>query len=94
MSHVTAILSVVSKVSILCKLTCWMRGESDMRKIWETAVILIGTLGFWGFVYPELTMPMETYELVEETHNEPIRIKSRVMEYLYQVKEQPDREKD
>lgn len=65
-----------------------------MRKIWETAVILMGTLGFWGFVYPELTMPGEAYELVEESQNEPIRIKSRVMEYLYQVIEQTDREKD
>lgn len=65
-----------------------------MRKIWETAIILMGTVGFWGFVYPELTMSVETYELVGETRNEPIRIKSRVMEYLYQVKEQTDREKD
>ena len=65
-----------------------------MKKIWETAVILVGTIGFWGFVYPELTMPEETYVLVEETQNEPIRIKSRVMEYLYQVREQADREKD
>lgn len=31
-----------------------------MRKIYETAVILIGTLGWWGFVYPELCFTEET----------------------------------
>lgn len=65
-----------------------------MRKIWETAIIIMGTIGFWGFVYPELTMPGEVYEFVEEAQSEPIRIKIRLMEYLYQVREQADREKD
>lgn len=64
-----------------------------MRKIFETAVILMGTIGFWGFVYPELTMTEETYELVVESQNESIHIKSWIMEYLYQVKKQTDREK-
>lgn len=27
-----------------------------MRKFWETAVIIVGTLGWWGFVYPELSV--------------------------------------
>ena len=65
-----------------------------MRKILETAVILMGTVGFWGFVYPELTMTEEAYEFVAESQNEPIHIKCWIMEYLYQVKEQTDREKD
>lgn len=64
-----------------------------MRKLWETAVILMGTIGFWGFVYPELTMPEEAYEVVEGFQEEPISIKSWVIEYLYQVREQTDREK-
>lgn len=64
-----------------------------MRKLWETAVILMGTIGFWGFVYPELTMPEEAYEVVEGLQEEPISIKSWVIEYLYQVREQTDREK-
>ena len=33
-----------------------------MRKIYETAVLLIGTLGWWGFVYPELCLTQESYE--------------------------------
>lgn len=58
-----------------------------MRKLWETAVILAGTLGFWGFIYPELTMPAASCELVAESQEEPVCIKFRVVEYLYQVKE-------
>lgn len=34
----------------------------EMRKIYETAVILIGTLGWWGFVYPELCLTEDAYE--------------------------------
>lgn len=30
-----------------------------MRRIYEAAVILVGTLGWWGFIYPELSMVME-----------------------------------
>ncbi len=55
-----------------------------MRKIYETAVILIGTLGWWGFVYPELCFTedvcgqeseagqLETEEMIqiEEAHAE------------------------
>lgn len=33
-----------------------------MRKIYETAVILIGTLGWWGFVYPELCLTEDACE--------------------------------
>lgn len=65
-----------------------------MRKLWKTAVILMGTIGFWGFVYPELTMPGEVCEFVEEAQNEPVRIKCRVVEYLFQVREQRDSERD
>ena len=32
-----------------------------MRKIYETAVILIGTLGWWGFVYPELCLTQDLF---------------------------------
>ena len=35
-----------------------------MKKLYETAVILIGTLGWWGYVYPELSMTSGAY--VEE----------------------------
>lgn len=38
-----------------------------MRKIYETAVILIGTLGWWGFVYPELCLTQDAYEQEPET---------------------------
>lgn len=31
-----------------------------MRRIYEAAVILVGTLGWWGFIYPELSMVMES----------------------------------
>lgn len=33
-----------------------------MRKIFEAAVIVIGTLGWWGFVYPELCLTEDAYE--------------------------------
>lgn len=38
-----------------------------MRKIYETAVILIGTLSWWGFVYPELCLTEDAYEQEAET---------------------------
>lgn len=41
-----------------------------MRKIYETAVILIGTLSWWGFVYPELCLTEEAYEQEAETISE------------------------
>mgnify|MGYP007098664228 CR=1 FL=1 len=33
-----------------------------MRKIYEAAVLFIGTLGWWGFVYPELCLDEQAYE--------------------------------
>ncbi len=72
-----------------------------MRKIYEAAVILIGTLCWWGFVYPELCLTEEAYEQdakVEQTETKEaetddlgfqigeLRIKSRAVEYVYQVK--------
>lgn len=33
-----------------------------MKKILETAVILLGTIGWWGFVYPELCLTEDVYE--------------------------------
>lgn len=110
-----------------------------MKGFYETAVILIGTLGWWGYVYPELSMAPQAYvQEREETgddrertgddrkragddrekagtdrkragkqHGEEgttegileslgntgikvgeIRIKSRIAEYVYQVKEE------
>lgn len=37
-----------------------------MRKIYETAIILIGTLSWWGFVYPELCLTEDAYEQESE----------------------------
>lgn len=78
-----------------------------MRRVLETAMLLMGTLGFWGFVYPEFCFTQETCEVAEqEEKNEEIdideffsgekevRIKSRVFEYVYQVKEKAYTEKD
>lgn len=96
-----------------------------MRKIYETAVILIGTLGWWGFVYPELCLTQDAYEKECETQAEgqeegvfrekeieeqggcqegnfwedgfqvgTLRIKSRAVEYVYQVKEKETSEKE
>ena len=81
-----------------------------MKRFYETAVILIGTLGWWGYVYPELSLTQQAY--VQETETDrlteadvvtgilkelgsngievgEIRIKSRIAEYVYQVKEEP-----
>lgn len=78
-----------------------------MKRFYKTAVILIGTLGWWGYVYPELSLTQQAY--VQETETDrlteadvvtgileelgstgievgEIRIKSRIAEYVYQVK--------
>ena len=69
-----------------------------MKKVLETAMILMGTLGFWGFVYPEFCLMQETYQekcCEEETPQEDeVCIKSRFLEYVYLVREKTDREKD
>lgn len=41
-----------------------------MRRILEIAVIFMGTLGFWGFVYPELCLTEETCRVAEAEGNE------------------------
>ena len=41
-----------------------------MRRLCETAVILIGTLGWWGFVYPDLCLTQEAYEQEAETQED------------------------
>ncbi len=87
-----------------------------MKKFYETAVILIGTLGWWGFVYPELSGVetvceqeiIENQEKTEESFFQDImieglgnrgiksgdiRIKSRLMEYVYREKEKEELEK-
>ena len=78
-----------------------------MKRFYETAVILIGTLGWWGYVYPELSLTQQAYvqetetsrlteaggvtEILKELGSNgievgEIRIKSRIAEYVYQVK--------
>lgn len=64
-----------------------------MRKVYEAALILLGTLGWWGFVYPELCLTGEAYEEQARWEPEEICIKSRIAEYVYQVKENVTREK-
>lgn len=88
-----------------------------MKKIYETAVILIGTLGWWGFVYPELSAVTEVCEQEAAADEEEaevlslsdkiveslgkcgiksgdIRIKSRLIEYVYREKEKEEPEKE
>lgn len=80
-----------------------------MRKIYEAALLFLGTLGWWGFVYPELCLDGEVYEeeaceeVVGEIGQEAsceagwqigeIRIKSRLVEYVCQIKENEIEEK-
>ena len=33
-----------------------------MKKIYEVALILIGTVGWWGFVYPDMCLTEDVYE--------------------------------
>ncbi len=33
-----------------------------MKKIYKAALILIGTLGWWGFVYPDLCLTEDVYK--------------------------------
>ena len=77
-----------------------------MKKIYEVALILIGTVGWWGFVYPDMCLTEDVYEQEYEEDEQlevsftdaaadietvqsgiqigSIRIKSRLVEYLYQ----------
>lgn len=75
-----------------------------MRKIFETAIIVIGTLGWWGFVYPELCLTEDAYEQEADADKDnagyegfrvgEIRIKSRAIEYVYQVNDKELKEKE
>lgn len=78
-------------------------------KIAEVAILLMGTLGFWGFVYPELSL-METVTIQEAQEEEQksfwerlgeegvvsgdIRIKSRLLEYIYEGKGKEETQRD
>ena len=101
-----------------------------MRRICEAALLFVGTLGWWGFVYPEHCPVEEVYEeeaYEEESHEEEshrqkagegrdakavfedrespwnfqesgwqlgeIRIKSRLAEYVCQIRENAAEEK-
>lgn len=37
-----------------------------MRRVLETAVLVFGTLGWWGFVYPELSVTTGACEVIQE----------------------------
>lgn len=50
-----------------------------MRKLYETVLILIGTIGWWGFVYPDLCITEEVYEQECEEEQE----ESAVSEQAY-----------
>lgn len=80
-----------------------------MRKIFEAAVIVIGTLGWWGFVYPELCLTEDAYEQEADVPESSvqkasekyegfqlgeIRIKVRAIEYVYQVNDKELKEKE
>jgi len=41
-----------------------------MKKLLECAVILLGTMGWWGFVYPELCLLDVSYEYEEEYNSQ------------------------
>ncbi|MBQ9929073.1 MAG: hypothetical protein IJO65_14030 [Lachnospiraceae bacterium] len=63
-----------------------------MKRILGTFLIVAGTMGWWGFVYPDLCLTPETCEQ-EETQESTsggeiseIRIKSRLYEYVCQIK--------
>lgn len=90
-----------------------------MRKLLETTVIIIGTLGWWGFVYPELSMTeTETVSFADDSiagdtadgaanadvadsdaadsgragNVKEIRIKSRLVEYVCEIKEKQEKD--
>ena len=52
-----------------------------MKKLYETAIILFGTLGWWGFVYPELSQ-LEEVCVEQEQEALPEEIPSELVEIL------------
>lgn len=71
-----------------------------MRKIYEAAFILIAAIGWWGFVYPEMCLTEDVYEQAYEEEDQSglrigdIRIKSRLVEYLYQEDKEQEQKRD
>ncbi|MDE7334525.1 MAG: hypothetical protein K2O16_20295 [Lachnospiraceae bacterium] len=51
-----------------------------MRKLFETAVILLGTIGWWGFVYPELCLTEDVYEQAYEDDETEANIENKALE--------------
>lgn len=49
-----------------------------MKRILETAMLLMGTLGFWGFVYPEFSLTEENYRTEESCETEDIDMTAEV----------------
>ena len=83
-----------------------MEGEA-LKKILEYGLLIAGMAAYFGFVYPELILPEDAYLLVEEEgaeyqipyededgQEQPVRIKWRLAEYVYQVKEKIVNKKD
>ena len=54
-----------------------------MKRFYETAVILIGTLGWWGYVYPELSLTQQAY--VQETETNRLTEADGVTEILKEL---------
>ena len=50
-----------------------------MKKLYEAALILCGTLGWWGFIYPELSQVEEEYVEQEAL---PEELPAELMELL------------
>lgn len=51
-----------------------------MRKLFETAVILLGTIGWWGFMYPELCLTEDVYEQAYEGNGTEGNIENKTLE--------------
>lgn len=51
-----------------------------MKRVCEAAMLLIGTLGWWGFVYPDLCLTQDAYEQEYEEY-EDYRDNERCEEY-------------
>lgn len=44
----------------------WKGKSCSMRKIYEAAVLLVGTIAWWGFVYPDMCLTEDAYIAHEE----------------------------
>lgn len=58
-----------------------------MKRFLGTVVLFTMTLGWWGFVYPELCLTPEECQEQQLSEEQTICIKSRLYEYICQHKE-------